>query len=141
LPAPVPPIAGVLETCLYVEDVARAAAFYRRVFGFVPLIEEERIVALDTGPGRVLILFRRGGTLRPVPVAGSFIPPHDGTGRQHFALAIPADAYDDWKERLSAEGIAVESEVTWPQGGRSLYFRDPDGHLGELATPGLWRNY
>jgi catechol 2,3-dioxygenase-like lactoylglutathione lyase family enzyme len=138
---PNPPIAGVLETCLYVDDVAKAQAFYVRVFGFAPMIEEERIVALDTGPGKVLILFKRGGTPQPVPVGDGFIPPHDGSGPQHFAFAIAEDACEAWKRHLAAEGVAVESEVTWPQGGRSLYFRDPDGHLGELATPGLWRNY
>jgi catechol 2,3-dioxygenase-like lactoylglutathione lyase family enzyme len=31
--------------------------------------------------------------------------------------------------------------MEWPRGGTSLYFRDPDGHLVELATPGLWSIY
>jgi catechol 2,3-dioxygenase-like lactoylglutathione lyase family enzyme len=31
--------------------------------------------------------------------------------------------------------------VGWPRGGRSVYFRDPDGHSVELATPGLWETY
>lgn len=136
-----PQIAGVLETCLYCDDLPAARAFYERVFGFAAMVVEDRIVALDAGPRHVLILFRRGGTPRPVPVAGSFIPPHDGSGPQHFAFAIAGDSYDDWKRRLAAEAVAVESEVVWPQGGRSLYFRDPDGHLGELATPGIWTNY
>jgi catechol 2,3-dioxygenase-like lactoylglutathione lyase family enzyme len=39
------------------------------------------------------------------------------------------------------KAVPVESEVSWPQGGRSLYFLDPDGMVVELATPGLWRNY
>jgi catechol 2,3-dioxygenase-like lactoylglutathione lyase family enzyme len=30
---------------------------------------------------------------------------------------------------------------TGPRGGHSIYFRDPDGHLLELATPGLWAGY
>lgn len=136
-----PDIDGVLETCLYCDDIPAARAFYERLFGFKAMIVEERIVAMDAGRGHVFILFKRGGTLEPVPVAGSFIPPHDGDGPQHFAFAIRADAYDDWKRKLAAENVAVESEVDWPQGGRSLYFRDPDGHLGELATPGLWTNY
>jgi len=32
----------------------------------------------------------------------------------------------------------LEQQVAWPRGGTSLYFRDPDRHLVELATPGLW---
>lgn len=136
-----PKIDGVLETCLYVDDMAVAHAFYRRVFGFEAIIADERIVVLDVGPRQVLILFTRGGTLEPIPVAGSSIPPHDGSGPQHFAFAIGAEAYDDWRRHLNAVDVAIESEVVWPQGGRSLYFRDPDGHLGELATPGVWPNY
>jgi catechol 2,3-dioxygenase-like lactoylglutathione lyase family enzyme len=137
---PQPPVSGILETGLYVEDVARSRGFYERVFGFEAMIAEERIVAFDVAPGSVLILFKQGGTLEPVPVGGSFIPPHDGGGPQHFAFGIRAGDLDAWKAHLAAESVAVESEVAWPQGGRSVYFRDPDGLLIELATPGLWRN-
>jgi catechol 2,3-dioxygenase-like lactoylglutathione lyase family enzyme len=35
-------------------------------------------------------------------------------------------------------GIAIEGRTNWRRGGISIYFRDPDGHLLELATPGLW---
>lgn len=136
-----PPIAGVLETCLYVADVAASRAFYERVFGFPVLTADERICAFEAGPQSVLILFRRGGTPRPIAVGGGFIPPHDGGGHQHFAFAIATADYAPWKAHLAALGVAVESEVAWPQGGKSLYFRDPDGLVVELATPGLWRNY
>lgn len=136
-----PPIAGVLETCLYVADVAGSRAFYERVFGFPVLTADERICAFEAGPQSVLILFRRGGTLKPITVRGGLIPPHDGSGHQHFAFAIAMADYEPWKAHLAAEGVAVESEVAWPQGGKSLYFRDPDGLVVELVTPGLWRNY
>jgi catechol 2,3-dioxygenase-like lactoylglutathione lyase family enzyme len=39
-----------------------------------------------------------------------------------------------------AEGVAIESEVKWPA-AESVYFKDPDGHLVELITPGFWRTY
>jgi len=52
------------------------------------------------------------------------------------------------KERLTSfelalrdAGIAIEGRTQWPRGGHSIYFRDPDGHLLELATPGLWKGY
>ena len=45
----------------------------------------------------------------------------------------------DWRERLSAEGIAIEKEVDWPGGGRSIYFRDPAGNSVELASARIWR--
>jgi catechol 2,3-dioxygenase-like lactoylglutathione lyase family enzyme len=136
-----PRVNGVLETGLYVESIVRSRGFYRRIFGFDTLLDEERICVLDVAPAQVLILFERGGTLDPVPVGDSFIPAHDGSGPQHFALAIGVEDYDAWKSHLAQNGVAVESEVTWPRGGKSLYFRDPDGLLVELATPGLWANY
>jgi catechol 2,3-dioxygenase-like lactoylglutathione lyase family enzyme len=42
---------------------------------------------------------------------------------------------------LRTQGVAIESETHWARGGRSLYFRDPEGHLLELVTPGIWPNY
>ena len=46
-----------------------------------------------------------------------------------------------WRAHLTASGVAIRSEMAWPRGGRSLYFDDPDGHVLELATPGLWATY
>lgn len=137
-----PAIQGVVETILYSDDLVRAAGFYREVLGLVPMAgDPERFQAFDAGAGRVLLLFRRGGTLQPVAVAGGIIPPHDGHGPQHIAFAIATADYDAWRERLVARQIAIESETRWERGGRSLYFRDPDQHLVELVTPGIWPNY
>lgn len=136
-----PALSGLLETCLYVEDIGRSRAFYERVFGFAAMVAEDRIVAFNVAPSQTLILFKRGATTRPIPVGGGHIPPHDGGGPQHYAFAIPAEAYDDWKAHLAREGVAIESEVNWPKGGKSIYFLDPDGLVVELATPGLWGNY
>ena len=72
---------------------------------------------------------------------GGTIPPHDGNGRLHLAFAISATEIDAWRERLQSHGVSIEGEMEWPRGGTSLYFRDPDGHLVELATPGLWSIY
>jgi catechol 2,3-dioxygenase-like lactoylglutathione lyase family enzyme len=74
-------------------------------------------------------------------VSGGVIPPHDASGRMHFAFSIAADQLAAWERRLADAGIAIESSVNWPAGGISLYFRDPDQHLVELATPGIWPNF
>jgi catechol 2,3-dioxygenase-like lactoylglutathione lyase family enzyme len=42
---------------------------------------------------------------------------------------------------LASGGVTIEARNNWERGGRSIYFRDPDGHLLELATPGLWSVY
>ncbi len=141
-PAAVPPISGVVETALYVDDLVRAVAFYRDVLGLRPMEgDPERFQAFDAGGRQVLLLFRRGGTREPMPGPGGTIPPHDGCGQNHVGFAIPADAYEAWRVRLQGLGITIESETRWERGGRSLYFRDPDGHLLELITPGIWENY
>jgi len=137
-----PAIQGVVETALYTDDLPRAATFYREVLGLTPMSgDPARFQAFDAGAGRVLLLFKRGTTLEPVPTAGGAIPPHDGHGPLHLALGIAMADYDVWRERLKARQIVLESETRWERGGRSLYFRDPDGHLVELVTPGIWPNY
>ena len=134
-----PSLSGLLETCLYVDEMERSRAFYRRLLGIEPLFQEDRITVFRLADGSVLILFARGSTLEPVETPGGMIPPHDGSGSIHFALGIPEGFEDAWRAHMTALEIAVESEVVWSKGrGHSLYFRDPDGHAGELATRGLW---
>lgn len=136
-----PPLGRVLETCLYVADMDRSRDFYEGVMGLVPMVRDARLTAYPAGPASVLLLFQRGGTAGPASTPGGVIPGHDGSGRLHYAFSIAVDTLQDWRLHLAARGISLESEVNWPRGGCSLYFRDPDEHLVELATPGLWNNY
>jgi catechol-2,3-dioxygenase len=137
----VPALGRVLETALYVEDLGRAAAFYEQVLDLKTLSQDARFRAYDVGGTNVLLLFLRGATLETVHLPGGTIPPHDGHGPLHIAFAVPADDLPAWEQRLGDKGIAVEGRTDWPRGGHSIYFRDPDGHLLELATPGLWATY
>lgn len=136
-----PKLDSVLETVLYVEDLDRAAAFYSEVMELDILHGDPRMRAFDVGGRGVLLLFLRGGTRQPVATPGGVIPPHDGAGPLHVAFAVAKAALADWQAHLTARGVAIEAATDWPRGGRSLYFRDPDGHLLELATPGLWKGY
>jgi catechol 2,3-dioxygenase-like lactoylglutathione lyase family enzyme len=142
-PGAAPPIHGVVETVLYADDLPRAIDFYRDVIGLALMTGDgERFQSFDAGAGRVLLLFKRGGTLVPQPVStGGFIPPHDGHGPHHLAFAIATDDYEAWRRWLQTRGVAIESETQWGRGGRSVYFRDPEQHLVELVTPGIWPNY
>lgn len=132
---------AVLETALYVEDLDRAGRFYVETLGLEPMVKDSRMWAFDCGPRSVLLLFERGGTLEPVRLPGGTIPPHDGSGPAHLAFAVKADDLPGWEARLAAQGVEIEARMKWPRGGESVYFRDPDRHLVELATPGLWANY
>lgn len=136
-----PKLDRVLETALYVDDLERAARFYELVLELPVLTSDARFRAYDVGGKNVLLLFQRGATLETVHLPGSTIPPHDGHGPLHVAFAIAAEALPIWEDRLESQNIEIEGRTEWPRGGRSIYFRDPDGHLLELATPGLWTTY
>ena len=137
-----PGLTGVLETALIVEDVARATRFYQEIFGFDVMLQSDRLCSLNVKPGQVLLLFRRGGSLEDIRLPGGVLPGGiDAQGRSHMAFAIEAEALDSWRGWLEQKGIAIEGTVLWERGGTSLYFRDPDQNLLELATPGVWTNY
>jgi catechol 2,3-dioxygenase-like lactoylglutathione lyase family enzyme len=130
-----PKTLGFLESSLYVTDVARSTDFYRRIFGFQVISDfGERGCALEASKEQVLLLFKKGAsqTIRP---------PHDGDGELHLAFAISAAGLSTWEGWLAENGIVVEEKRAWESGGHSLYFRDPDRHLVELATPGIWSIY
>lgn len=133
-----PAVEGVLETSLYARDLERTAAFYRDLFGFRALVDSPRLVAFEIAERSVLLVFQAGATERDVVEAGGVIPGHDGHGRLHLAFSIKADDLAAWRERLAERGVEIVGEFRWPRGGTSLYMRDPDGALVELATPGLW---
>ena len=134
-------ITGVLETGIYVDDVARSAEFYQRIFGFEPLVGDQRFCALSVSGRQVFLIFKKGGTLEPIELPGGVLPPHDGSGQQHFAFSVPESDLAAWEQKLAEHNVEIESRIAWPRGGKSIYFRDPDGHLAELITPGCWAIY
>ena len=126
---------GILESSLYVDDVARSARFYEKIFGFAVISDfGERGCALRAGNRQVLLLFKKRGSL-------SWLSAHDGDGELHLAFAISPTELTIWEGWLAENGIAVDEKRAWALGGESLYFRDPDRHLIELATPGIWSIY
>jgi catechol 2,3-dioxygenase-like lactoylglutathione lyase family enzyme len=135
-----PRISQILETSLYVEDLDRSRRFYERLFGFTVIMQDERMCAMEVPGEQVLLLFRHGMTDEPAPAPDGFIPPHHGQGSLHLAFAIPYGELAAWRAHLAEQDVALESRLKWPHGGTSLYFRDPDGHSLEVATPGLWPN-
>jgi catechol 2,3-dioxygenase-like lactoylglutathione lyase family enzyme len=137
----VPELNAIVETALYVDDLPRAKRFYEADLGLRLLRADERMCAFDVGGRSVLLLFVRGSTMQRVVMPGGTIPPHDVHGPLHIAFAVSAADLAAWEERLQDKGISVEGRADWSRGGRSVYFRDPDGHLLELATPGLWETY
>jgi catechol 2,3-dioxygenase-like lactoylglutathione lyase family enzyme len=102
---------------------------------------DERFCALSVQDRQVLLLFLRGSDPKGTTLPFGFIPAHGASGQSHIGFSIPADSLPAWRARLEKQGVTIESSFTWPGGGVSLYFRDPDGHLLELLTPGVWPIY
>lgn len=129
----------VLESALYAENLDETAAFYESV------MDLERIATVPgrhaffrTGDG-VLLLFRPSATRQPPPPDARVpVPPHGTEGQGHLCFAGTAPGIEDWRGRLEAAGVAIESDFEWPQGGRSIYFRDPAGNSIEIAEPRIW---
>ncbi|MGN6277177.1 MAG: VOC family protein [Sphingomonas sp.] len=134
-------IDGLLETALYADDMARSVAFFRDVLGLAVMLDSERLTAFDAGRQGVLLVFARGKSVEDMVSERGVVPGHDGRGPLHMAFAIAEDSYEAWHARLTNAGVTMRGEMHWSRGGRSLYFEDPDGHVLELATPGLWRTY
>jgi catechol 2,3-dioxygenase-like lactoylglutathione lyase family enzyme len=130
-----PSTQGILESSLYVDDVPASVRFYQKIFGF-PVIADflPRGCALGAGERRVLLLFHKRGSL-DTPT------PHDGDGELHLAFAIAEEDLPRWEGWLADSGVPIEERRKWERGGISLYFRDPDRHLLEIATPGVWSIY
>lgn len=125
---------SVLETCLYVHDLRSAEQFYSRVL---------RLELLGRRPGRhiffrcgsgVLLLFDAAAT-----ASTSEVPSHGARGPGHVAFAIQEGELERWQDHLAECHVAIERIVDWPQGGRSLYFRDPSSNSLELTLRRIWQ--
>ena len=128
----------VKETCLDVADLARATRFYRDLFGFEVIEADERFCALSVAGRHVLILFLRAASSGPIHTSGGTIPPPEASGTSHVGFGIAKNQIAPWERLLREHVLAIESKVTWPLAGQSISFRDPDAHLLELLTPGVW---
>ncbi|MDX1611002.1 MAG: VOC family protein [Candidatus Thermoplasmatota archaeon] len=126
-------IQRVVETCLYVEDVERAARWYEDILGLSRVTQDPpRHVFLQAGDS-MLLLFDAEHTKVRKPGDKSAV--HGAQGVQHVALGVEDLA--PWRERLAGHGVTIVEEATWGE-GRSIYFHDPSGNLVELVTPGTW---
>jgi catechol 2,3-dioxygenase-like lactoylglutathione lyase family enzyme len=124
------------EAAIYASDLDAAQQFYHEVLGLEIISRmENRGIAFRCG-ATVLLVFDPARTR--VPDAG--VPTHGASGEGHIAFVVSESELEHWRGRLTASGVAIEAEVDWPTGGRSIYFRDPAGNSVEFAPPTLWRS-
>ena len=130
---------AILETVLYARDLGAIEDFYRRVLGLEPFAKADgRHVFYRLGD-QMLLFFNQLATSRPpADDAALPVPPHGADGEGHVCFRASADELVAWRQQLGREGIAVEADFEWPDGGRSIYFRDPAGNCIEFAEPRIW---
>lgn len=129
---------GVLEAAVYAADLDAAERFYGGVLG----LEQIQRVA-----GRH-VFFRVGGTVllvfNPEATAGGSanpalpVPGHGAHGPGHVCFSAKGTELDAWRAALVESGVGIEADFVWPNGARSVYFRDPAGNSVEIAEPRLW---
>lgn len=130
---------AVLESALYVTDLAAAEQFYGDILGLEPAGKVEgRHVFFKCGTGIVLLFNADATRHAPPPDARLPVPPHGAAGAGHLCFAATEVEIDGWKARLTSHNVAIEAEFEWPKGGRSIYFRDPSGNSLEFANPSIW---
>lgn len=132
------PIGGLLETALYAEDLDAADAFYGGVLELTAVTKVEgRHIFFRCGEG-MLLIFNPQQSLAP-PAEGRLpVPVHGAQGAGHACFRADGAAIERIAAALTERGIAIEADFRWPNGARSIYFRDPAGNSLECAEPALW---
>src|SRR5690606_39191358 len=130
---------AILESALYVTDLDEAERFYSDVLG-LPLITKVpgRHAFFRCGQGVLLLFVAETTKIPPEPEARLPVPPHGATAEGRVCFAATADELEAWRTRRREAGIEIEAEVEWPNGGRSIYLRDPSGNSLEFAEPRIW---
>lgn len=128
-------VTEILETTLCVDDLNAAERFYREVLGLEFYAKHEgRHVFFRCGDS-MFLLFNADETIKPTAP----ISTHGYTGSSHVAFLMDDESVDEWRNHLEKHSVEIESEVDWPTGGHSIYFRDPSGNSLELATRKTWK--
>lgn len=126
-------IPRVLETCLYVDDVEQAAAWYEDVLELERYTEQLPRHVFFALEDQMLLLFDPDETEDAEP--DDKAPPHGARGPQHVAFAV--EELDPWRARLDEAGVEITAESDWG-GATSIYFEDPSGNVLELMQKGAW---
>jgi len=130
---------GILETALYVDDLEAAERFYSQVFGLQKIFSVPGRQLVFRCQESILLIFNPKHTERErVVINNGAIPLHGAHGAGHMAFRVAKADLESWRKHFRAVGVVIESEVSWPNGAHSIYFRDPAGNSLELATPDMW---
>jgi catechol 2,3-dioxygenase-like lactoylglutathione lyase family enzyme len=120
---------GIGAITLFVEDLDDAKAFYQEVFGLPVTFEDDSSAVFDFG-NTVINLLAVGAApelIDPAPVA-----PREAGAR--LQLTVQVDDVDATCAELARRGVELlNGPVDRPWGIRTASFRDPGGHIWEIA--------
>ena len=121
---------------LGVGDLDKAITFYQQGLGFPRYGDHDDIAFFELN-GTWLALYDRQGLAADAGVSS------EGTGFNSFAIAHNVHSPDEVDAVIQQAAAAGATIVKEPQtaswGGYSAYFKDPDGHLWEIAhNPFSW---
>lgn len=132
-------ISGIIETCIYAQNLDEAQQFYSSLPGLELVSEEDERHLFYRCGAQMLLVFNPEHTAAVQTEAdGSAIPLHGCRGQGHIAFSIKNSDVEKWRSFFEENGIEIESEVSWPNGSVSLYFRDPAGNSLEVVSPDIW---
>ena len=134
-------LTGLHPVTAICSDLERTIAFYRDILGLAivqdgpsdddPGTRHVWFGAVDGAPGRLVSFMEYPQMPAGVQGIGSV---------HHFAFAVDsAEEQEAWRDYLREQGVEA-SEIFDRGRFNSLYVRDPDGNIVEIATrsPGLW---
>ena len=129
---------GILEAALYVTNLDAAEAFYGGILGFSQIQRiGNRHIFYRIGAS-VLLLFNAEETINTSGNPSFPVPPHGDHGPGHVCFCQTREDLLAMRDHLISKGVQIEADFDWPNGARSIYFRDPAGNSVEIAEPRLW---
>ena len=124
-----PWVKGIDAITLFVEDLASTKAFYLEVFDLPLHFEDPNSAVFEFGNTLINVLdVREAGEL----VAPAVVASPEAGSRIVFTLAV--DDVDAMCETLRSRGVELlNGPMDRPWGIRTASFRDPGGHIWEIA--------
>ena len=122
-------VQGIAAITLFAEDLVSMKAFYREVFGLPVVFETEDSAVFRFGQTLInLLLIREApGLIQPARVATP-----DACSR--FQFTIEVEDVDSMCAELKRRGVTLlNGPMDRPWGIRTASFRDPAGHIWEIA--------
>ncbi|WP_241748353.1 VOC family protein [Streptomyces sp. M3] len=120
---------GISAITLFVDDLDATKRFYREVFGLPVAFEDDNSAVFEFGNTLINLLRTTAATavIEPARVA-------EADAGSRLQLTLPVDDVDAMCKELAARGVTLlNGPMDRPWGIRTASFRDPGGHIWEIA--------